>query len=157
MYLLLLAGAKQHGKTLCIGPRNEGEILLLYQHGFKDVVGIDLFTYSPHIFIMDTHHMTFADNTFDTINCGWVFAYVYDLPRAIREIVRVSKHGALIACSYTVPQATDHAPGEGTNMSVHSVAKILELFAPHVDHVYWRDDSAHTPRSKHHLVFRIRK
>lgn len=157
MYLLILSRANLKGKTLSIGPRNEGEILLFYQHGFKDVVGIDLFTYSPRILVMDVHNMTFPDNTFDTINCGWVFCYVYDLPKVIREIVRVSKDGAVIACSYTMPEAVNHSPAEGTDMAENDIARILDLFQPHVDHVFFRDDVVSSPHSKQHLVFRLKK
>src|SRR3989344_9464990 len=83
--LLLLTPANRRGKTLCIGPRNEGEILL-FRGWFSDVVGIDLFSYTPSILVMDAHHMTFPDCMFDTINCGWVLTYVYDLPQVVREI-----------------------------------------------------------------------
>jgi SAM-dependent methyltransferase len=157
MYLLILARANLKGKTLSIGPRNEGEILLFYQHGFTDVVGADLFSYSPYIKIMDAHRMTFHDNTFDTVNCGWVFTYVHDLKKVISEIIRVSKDGALIACAYTVPSPWDHVPAEGTNMANYNISQILEMFSPHVDHVYWRDDSVNAPHTKQHLVFRLKK
>ena len=93
---------KPEGKTLCIGPKNEGENLLLEAHGFRDVIGIDLFTYSPKILLMDVHRMTFPDNTFDTIICGWMITYCYDVKQAIKEIVRVAKDGALIVCSFGV-------------------------------------------------------
>ena len=154
--LLLLTPANRRGKTLCIGPRNEGEILL-FRGWFSDVVGIDLFSYTPSILVMDAHHMTFSDGTFDTINCGWVLTYVYDLPQVVREIVRVAKHGALVSCAYTVPDASDSAPSNGTDMSRNTITKILELFGANAGHVYWRDDVGMVHGTKHHLVFQINK
>lgn len=152
LYLLLSAEANKRGKTLCIGPKNEGELLLFRAHGFKDVVGIDLFTYSPSIFLMDLHHMDFPDNTFDTINCGWVLRYAYDLPQAIREIIRVSKPGALFACSITF--SYEVSPPTGT---VCDIEGILSLFGDHVEHVFWRDDIDQINRPKTKLVLQLKK
>ncbi|GEM_PF-1112242 len=156
LYLLALVPANLSGRTLCIGPRNEGETLLFRRHGFKDVIGIDLFTYSPDILLMDVHSMSFPDNTFDTINCGWVLTYCYDVSKAAREIIRVSKDGALIACSFTVPRRTDSVPSQGAAME-QGVNGILALFGDSVKHVFWRDDDVQTPGSKIHLIFRIKK
>ena len=152
LYLLLSAHANKDGKTLSIGPKNEGELLLFRAHGFKDVVGIDLFTYSPSILIMDLHEMTFPDNTFDTINCAWVLRYAYDLPKAIKEIARVAKPGALIACSLTYTDVVGHSTG-----TVCDVASVLSLFGEQVGHVFWRDDVDHTPGRKTRLVFQLKK
>ena len=55
--------------VLCIGPRNEAEILLLTTYGFrlKNIKSIDLFSYSPTIDVMDMHGMQFVDNQFDIV------------------------------------------------------------------------------------------
>jgi hypothetical protein len=87
-------GLKKEGKTLSIGPKNEGEILLLEAHGFRDVVGIDLFTYTPNILLMDAHHMSFPDNTFDTIICGWMIRYCYDA----RQVA--GRNASMSACAF---------------------------------------------------------
>lgn len=152
LYLLLSAHAKKEGKTLCIGPKNEGELLLFRAHGFKDVIGIDLFTYCPTILVMDLHEMTFPDNSFDTINCGWVLRYAYDLPKAIKEIIRVSKPGAMIACSLTFTEEVGQSTG-----TVCDISSVLALFGDTVGHVFWRDDIDRTPGRKTRLVFQIKK
>ncbi|MEK7623235.1 MAG: class I SAM-dependent methyltransferase [Patescibacteria group bacterium] len=131
---------KPEGKTLCIGPKNEGENLLLEAHGFRDVIGIDLFTYSPKILLMDVHRMTFPDNTFDTIICGWMITYCYDVKQAIKEIVRVAKDGALIVCSFGV-SVTKEGPHAALDFIVtrlpNGVSDLLKLFEPYVGHVSW--------------------
>jgi hypothetical protein len=152
LYLLLAADANKQGKTLCIGPKNEGEPLLFRAHGFKDVIGIDLFTYTPTILVMDIHQMTFPDNTFDTVNCGWVLRYCYDLPKAINEIIRVSKNGALIACSITWSDGTSYSSGNACD-----IQGIISLFGEHVEHVFWRDDIDQIRRPKTRLVLQLKK
>src|SRR5262245_17774620 len=44
----------RESKILCIGPRNEAEILLMSRYGFPiaNIVSIDLFTYTPLIKVM---------------------------------------------------------------------------------------------------------
>ncbi len=98
--LLGMPNLKINGPFLDIGPKNEGEVLLYEAHGFTNVTGIDLFTYSPKIKLMDMQAMTFPDNSFDTILCGWVISYCYDVKKAVSEIVRVAKDGALFTCSF---------------------------------------------------------
>lgn len=152
LYLLELSGARKKGKTLSIGPKNEGEILLFKAHDFTDVIGIDLFTYCPSILVMDFQDMTFPDNTFDTINCGWVLLYAYDLPKAIKEITRVSKNGALVACAFTVPPKLNDMKARGV---VTDAKEVLSLFGEHVGHVYFRDDDP--TAKKITLVFQLKK
>lgn len=154
MYLLELSGAKYKGKTLCIGPRNEGEILLFQRHGFKDVVGIDLFSYCPSILLMDVHHMTFSDNAFDTIYLGASLPYFSDMKQAVNEIVRVARPGARVACSLKVQDLGELDPFVGNEVTLKEA---LGLFGEHVAHVYFRDDAEYRPGSKHQLVFEIKK
>ena len=61
-------------KVLTIGPRVEGEIYNLIGYGFgrKNIVGLDLFSYSPYIAVGNMHAMDFDDNTFDVVISGWV-------------------------------------------------------------------------------------
>jgi hypothetical protein len=158
IYPLKLIPAKLDGKTLSIGPRNEGEILLFRALGFKDVIGIDLFTYSPDILLMDAHKMDFPDDTFDTICAGWVFKYCYDLKKIVSEITRVSKDGANIACSFTIPKPEDQNECTGSRLD-EGIDEILAAFGDAVGHVYWRDDNPAkmVPGLKMHLVFQIKK
>jgi SAM-dependent methyltransferase len=153
LYLLELSGASHKGKTLCVGPKNEGELMLFRSHGFTDVIGIDLFSYCPSILVMDVHSTTFPDSTFDTINCGWVLPYLYDLPKAIREISRIAKPGAVIACGLTPPPpGSKIAPYQGV---ITNTDEILHLFGANVEHVFFRDDVDKT--QKQELVLRLKK
>ncbi len=84
---------------LSIGPRTEGELLYLVAHGFnpQKIRGLDLISYSPWIDLGDMHQMPYPDNAFDSVILGWVIAYSDDRPRAAREVIRVSRPGALVA------------------------------------------------------------
>lgn len=87
---------KPESKILVIGPRNEGDIIRLWGHGFFNVTGLDLITYSPHIKIGDMHEMPFEDNIFDVVICGWTLAYSKTPQKLADEMTRVSKSGAII-------------------------------------------------------------
>ncbi len=46
----------------------------------------------------DALHLPFADGTFDAITTGFMLRNVTDIAAAFREMWRVSKHGATLAC-----------------------------------------------------------
>ncbi len=154
-----LASFQPHGKTLCIGPKNEGEIILLKMHGLTDVIGIDLFSYCPTIKLMDMHYMSFKDNTFDTIFCGWVLKYSYDLKKAVDEIIRVSKDSALITCSFGIALDKNEELEFVTTHLAGGVGELLNLFGDTVGHVYWRDeDIVKGGKTKNGIViFKLKK
>ncbi len=86
-------------KVLTIGSRTEAEIFSLVDAGFnlKNIKAVDLFTYSPLIEIDDVTKLSFEDNQFDIVICGWVLEFVTNLKKAASEILRVAKPNAYIA------------------------------------------------------------
>jgi SAM-dependent methyltransferase len=163
IYLLnSIPSVNKNGRLLSIGPRNEGDLLLLQAHGYTNVEGIDLFTYSPMIRLMDMHHMDFPDNTFDLISCGWVVRYSYDIQQLTREMVRVCKNGAVIAIGFSMnPHEKDVQPSIGTLLH-GGVDELLGYFKPHISYVYWRledqnTDETNLPECTNSVVFKIKK
>ncbi|MDO8499659.1 MAG: methyltransferase domain-containing protein [bacterium] len=157
--LKCIPSLKLDGKTLCIGPRSEGELLLLGAHGFKfaNITGIDLFSYSPKIRVMDIQDMKFPDNTFDTIFCGWVLKYCYDINKAVAEIIRVAKDGALITCGFTYVKEEEEAPIFGDVYLRGGVTELLNYFGSAVGPVYFRFEDLVDGKGKMRVVFRIKK
>lgn len=133
-------------KLLSIGPRNEAELLLMRLYGFRfeNLIGIDLFSYSPLIQVMDMHAMTFADNSFDVVYSSYTIRYSPDIRRVCAEISRVARPGGLIALNFT---ALTDPEMEKTDLSVDRLAggtdEILGHFGDSVGEVIWRD--AHVP------------
>jgi len=150
------------GRLLSIGPRNEGDMVLLHAHGFTQVEGIDLFTYSPEIRLMDMHHMEYADNSFDLISCGWVVRYSYDIKQCAREIIRVCKNGAHVAIAFSMnPHKDDGVAALATPLR-GGIDELLSYFEPHIGYVYWRledqnTDETNIPECTNSVVFRIKK
>ena len=141
-----LSALEQVAKTsriLVIGPRNEWDILLLYQHGFKISMstGLDLISYSPWISVGDMHSLPFEDCQFDVVLCGWTISYSADPNRACTEIARVCKATGIIGIGVEYSDADE----DGIRLStggyliqdsrlkerVNSVSAILELFPNH--------------------------
>lgn len=156
IYILKIIPAELEGMTLSIGPRSEGELLLLSMHGFNfdNTVGIDLFSYSPKILVMDMHNMSFENSSFDTIICGWVLTYCYDLEKAISEIIRVAKNGALVAIGFSIPPPIEKSdPINKVSRLRGGLKELLNLFGNAVDAVYWQREAS----ERASIVFRIKK
>ncbi len=86
-------------KALSIGPRTEMELLHLLGIGFvtENLRAVDLIASSPLMDLGDMHNLPYGDREFDVVISGWVLTYSKDPERAVREMVRVCKNGALIA------------------------------------------------------------
>lgn len=97
-------------KVLSIGPRAEGEIFNIFAHGFelKNIIGLDLFSYSPFIKLGDMHNLNFNDEEFDIVLMGWCLAYSNDKKKALSEVKRVLSKNGLVIIGYSVnKEATD--------------------------------------------------
>jgi SAM-dependent methyltransferase len=93
-------------QILSIGPRTESELYGFRGLGFawKNIFAIDTFTYSPKIQQGDMHDISFPDDTFDYVVCGWVLAYSASPEKALSEIRRVMKFGARLIVTWELPQ-----------------------------------------------------
>lgn len=78
-------------KALFVGCRNIHEILYFKRKNTAKATGIDLFSESKLIKVMDMHDLKFADNTFDLIFSSHSLEHSYDPQKAINEFVRVAK------------------------------------------------------------------
>lgn len=134
----------RRAKVLCIGPRNEAEVLLLRCYGFRpeNVTAIDLFTYSPSIQLMDMHSLKFRDDSFDVVYCAFTLRYSSDPARAVREMVRCARPGALTVIVFIKPVNARMRPG---GVSAHAkfengLNDVLALFGPAVGTMLWREE-----------------
>lgn len=135
---------RKAAKVLCVGPRNEAEVLLLRCYGFqgKNITAIDLFTYSPLIRLMDMHSLQFPDNSFDLIYCAFTLRYSSDPARAVREMIRCGKGEGLVVVVFIKPVNSRMRPG---GVSAHAkfeggLDDVLALFGPSVGNVLWREE-----------------
>lgn len=83
-------------KVLCIGCRDTNELDYFRSKGMSHVTGIDLFSNSPDVQVMDMHNMTFPDDEFDVIYSSHSLEHAYDPAQVIAEIVRIARPGALV-------------------------------------------------------------
>lgn len=117
--------------VLCIGPRHADEIVLLNKLGFTDVRGIDLYSDSPSILVMDMHEMTFPDNSFGLIYSRHSLEHAYDIQKVVREIIRVARSGAVIAIELPIRYETRGAD----LVDIGSVANLLAMFEGNIQQV----------------------
>ena len=120
-------------KVLCIGPRTEAEILLLWAYGFKleDITSIDLISYSDLISLQDMHRMEFDDSYFDVVFSSCTLVYSTNISKAVNEIKRVAKTNALYAISQDIPNKQRKEESIANfGVEFYSPRSIVELFFP---------------------------
>ena len=119
-------------KVLCVGPRTEMEIFALIGMGFnpENIIGLDLFSYSPWVRVGNIMDAPFPDNSFDLVIAGWVIAYCTDPIKACHEISRVATPEGVIAIGSTyVPEDRREAESEGRGDLFYPTAdELLERF-----------------------------
>ena len=161
--LFELGAPAQDVAVLCIGPRNIFEIEYFRSKGLSNVVGIDLFRESPDILVMDMHQMTFPDDHFDVIYSSHSLEHAYDVQKAVGEIIRVARPGALVAIEVPVRYET-WDPTIGTDLvDVGNLQGLLALFEPQLGETLWADEQEpNTPLNENgnaivRAVFSLRK
>lgn len=145
-------------KLLCIGPRNEAEMLLLDAYGFSlsRMEAIDLFSYSPRIKLMDMNQLQYADDTFDIYYSSAVIRYSPDIRKTVAESIRVTQPGGIMAYGFTYGLLGSLVP-TGSELS-GGIQELLQLYAGHVDHVYWQEEFAASPGDfRATVIFRLKK
>ena len=144
--LSVIETLNRESAILVVGPRSEDDLLHLRSYGFRNVRGLDLISYSPHIDLGDMHRMPYADSTFDAVLYGWVLVYSDDPERAAREALRVVKPGGIVGIG------SEHHPQRPVE-SAHT-RRIAEL--EYAAHQYRRAASAVVRRAREARVLRAR-
>ncbi len=150
---------------LVIGPRSEGELLLLKGLGFRNVRGLDLITYSPWVDLGDMHAMPYRADTFGVAILSWCLAYSDNRHKAAGDVVRIVKHGGLVAVGveYSAEKVEDVQKRIGYEICdkdrMTSTDQILGYFGAAVDRVFFRHDLPDHPVDKWQLlvIFSVKK
>jgi SAM-dependent methyltransferase len=147
------------GSVLCVGCRNALELDRFREHGFADVVGIDVFSQREDILVMDMHDMTFSDDSFDVVYASHSLEHSYDVQRVAREITRVARDGAVVGVEVPVrgqASAADRIVFAGLD-------ELRGVFAGHVaDEVLAEEQPPRSATNEQgteiaRIVFRLRK
>lgn len=150
-------------EVLSVGCRFETELLYLLGYGFRRVRGLDLIAYSPWVDVGNMHAMPYANDAWDVVILGWVLSYSETPEAAVREIVRVTRRGGIVAVAVSyysrswLEEAERTGRLVGTKERVQSVEGILRLFDGHVDHVYFSHEPSQDVESYCAAIFSIRK
>ena len=133
--------------VLSIGPRAEGELLNLLAHGFrwKNITGLDLFSYSPKIDVGDIHAMPYEDDRFDVVIASRVLGYSEAPRRAAAEMIRVTRSGGVIAVNTGdvqdgPPKRLKKGYRAGSADRMATLQELLDVFGDCVDQVYHCND-----------------
>jgi SAM-dependent methyltransferase len=126
-----------------IGPRSEIEIFGLHAAGFQRhrISAIDLLSYSPYVRVGDVHAMPYGDDSFEAVLLGRVFAYSRSPEIAAKEVVRVSRHGAIVVVTAGYNDGSRGSAFNNEENRNTSVNQILEYFAPISGTIYFRHEA----------------
>ena len=71
-------------------------MLSLYAAGFKwkNIYGVDIYSYSPKIKVGSSSKVPFSDNFFDLVIAGWITVYTSEKTEFINELNRITKNGS---------------------------------------------------------------
>ena len=135
-------------KLLVIGPKLESEILSIRSYGIlkKNIDAIDLISYSPWIKSGDMHDLPYEDSTFDVIISGWVIAYSDNKQKAVDEMIRVAKDGAIICIGVGYTPSSNSEIIQKRGYLIGSEERILnnqfifDLFKERIDKIYFKHD-----------------
>ena len=62
-------------------------------------MALDTFSYSPLVEMGDMHNLSYKDDYFDAIVCGWTLSYSTNPQKACDEMKRVlKKNGSIVVC-----------------------------------------------------------
>jgi len=145
-------------RVLCVGPRNEAEVLLLPLYGFRarNIEAIDLFSYSPRIRLVDMNDLDYPDNHFDVYYSSAVIKYSPDIRHTVDEAIRVTRRGGFMAFGFTFGTPSNLVP-QGSDL-LGGLKDLLALFDPYVGHVYWSEEYFYAPGdTRATVIFRLDK
>ena len=151
-------------QVLSIGPRSEMELIHLVGAGFWacNIQALDLISTSPWIEPGDMHALPYPDDHFDVVMSGWVLAYSSDPQKAVNEMVRVAKNGAILAIANTFnPQASevDYRDEDAKIVGTvfRRVQQYRDLLGPHLDKVYFQDEPEEERKDAVIMIARIKR
>lgn len=103
----LLPKQKTSISILSIGPRFESELFGYRGLGLKwrNIKGLDTFSYSPKIHVGNMHSAPFKSDNFDIIVCGWTIAYSANPEVAFGEFFRLLKQQGKIVITWDLPDS----------------------------------------------------
>ena len=155
-------GNTKNLSVLSIGPRTEMELMHLVGLGFAphNVHALDLVSSSPWIDPGDMHAMPYADRSFDITISAWVLAYSKDPGKAIREMVRVTRHDGLIAIGATFnPRADEVDYADQDSKIVGTIfrhtAQYKEFIGANLGRVHFEDEPVQNAKGAVMIVARV--
>ena len=165
--LSVIESLNADSKILVIGCRFESDMFYLMGYGFQreNIRGLDMVSYSPWVDLGNMHAMSYPDDAWDAVVCGWTLSYSDDPAQAAREIARVTKPGGIVAVgvSFYSPSWIEKLVREKRYVGdptkrIQTVEAILKLFGDNVDRVIFsHDPTAGTSHGSCVVLFSIKK
>lgn len=127
----------ERGTLLAVGCRNAHELDALAEAGFKNPIGIDLFSKDARIKRMDMHLMDFPDAHFDALYSCHSLEHSFNFARAVREFARVVRSEGILMIEVPVrfaSSATDR-------VDFGSAEGLRAAFAPYTSAVLFCAES----------------
>jgi len=125
---------KSGERALFVGCRNPYEISYFKKFNQAKSIGIDLFSESKLIKVMDMHQLEFKDNSFDLIFASHSLEHSHHPQQAVNELIRVLKNNAWLVIEVPVNYETQ----ESDLTDFKNTKTILKLFSKTKATVIWQ-------------------
>jgi len=129
---------------LCVGCRNIQEIEYFRSKGAYRVIGIDLFSENPDIYIMDMHELKFQDNLFDIVYSSHSLEHAYNPGLVTKEITRVLKPNGIIAIEVPV----NFEPRGADLVDFINLTGLMKYFPREISKLLWYEENVFTEKYK---------
>jgi SAM-dependent methyltransferase len=136
----------RHLRVLIVGPRDESEIFTWIGFDFdkRNIIGLDLISYSDFVSLGDMHKIPFEDDHFDIAVLSHCLNYTHQPIAVCAEITRVLRDGgvAVIGDEYTsraVVETSQHLTEKSQNHWVRA-ADLEALFGSSFGETIFRTD-----------------
>ncbi len=136
-FLEKVPGVDRSSKVLCVGCRNVHELDAFRDAGFKNIVGVDLFSTNPQILVMDMHDLKFDNDSFDILYSAATFEKAYDPQRVANEFLRVVKSSGYIILEVGAHYKT----GEVDRHDFENLPNLYQFFKSSMGSIFYEADT----------------
>ena len=146
-------GLNADSSILCVGSRNEIELDIFAENGFRNVTAIDLWSTSPRLLRRDMHDMGFDESTFDLVFASHSFEHSYDFRTVASECTRVLRDGGYVFCAVPVDYETD----AHDRYDFKDAQTLLSFFPGRTELVFEEKHVYDASTSEMEMMFRVHK
>lgn len=106
---------------------------------------------------MDMNDIRVGDDAFDIYYSAFVLTYSPDVPRTLKEALRVTKPSGIHVFGWTSKIGEDRYGLAPVGSDIRTFAEFEAILQNNIAHVYWRDCYEFMDQNVYNIIYRIKK